>query len=100
MPYFQVLLHGDGVRISGEDPKWDIVGFYTTRTVRAVDKKKAIEAACASVQKEWLKREYVANNSGGPPILTVESIEPSTVWAWLRARNMGHSFYGPDEGQT
>ena len=97
MPYFQVMLHGEGVHIPDENHKNAIVGFYTTRIVRAADEAAAELAACAMVQAQWLAPEYKSNNVGGAPQLKLESVQRSSFVAWLRFRNTGHTFYGPSD---
>lgn len=96
MPYFQVMLHGDGIHIPIVDPKMPAIGFYATRIVWAKDETAARVAACAMIQGQWLAPEYKSNNSGGRPQLSVESVQRSSFMAWLRFRNTGHSFYGPE----
>lgn len=100
MPYFQVMLNGEGVHIAHENPKDAIVGFYTTRIVRATDEADAERAACAMVQAQWLAPKYKSNNVGGPPQLSIESVQRTSFWAWLRSRNTGHVFYGPEDEAT
>ncbi|MDI4635540.1 hypothetical protein J7U46_20925 [Pelomonas sp. V22] len=97
MPYFQVMLHGADVLIPDENPENAIVGFYTTRIVRAANEEAAELAACAMVQAQWLEPEYKSNNIGGPPQLKIESVQRSSFIAWLRFRNTGHTFYGPGD---
>lgn len=96
MPFFQVALHGDGVLIVNENPEHNIIGFYTTRIVRASDEANAARAACTMVQAQWLSPPYKTSNVGGPPRLQVESVQRSSIWSSLRFRNTGHSFYRED----
>ena len=94
MPYFQVMLHGDGIYIPILDPSEPAIGFYATRIVRAKDEAAAGVAACAMIQEQWLAPEYKSNNAGARPQLTIESVQRSSFVAWLRFRNTGHAFYG------
>jgi hypothetical protein len=97
MPYFRVMLHGEGVLIPDETPGKAIVGFYATRIVRAAGEAHAERTACAMVQAQWLAPGYKSNNIGGPPRLYTEFVERTTFLAWLRFRNTGHTFYGPSD---
>lgn len=97
MPFFNIMLNGEGILIPTERPEHAIVGFYTTRIVRAANAQEAGRAACAMVQRQWLSPAFTSNNTGGEPRLAIESIQRTTFWAWLRSRNTGHSFYGADD---
>ena len=94
MPFFNVMLNGEGVYIAAAGPMPAIVGFYTTRIVHASSEQEAERAAVAMVHRQWLSPEYKSSNTGGAPQLTIESIERTSFWAWLRFHNQGYSFYG------
>jgi hypothetical protein len=93
MPYFKVMLHGTGIYIQTEKPLETIIGFYTTRLVRAKTDADAITKAKANVETEWVSGKYSKSNNGIAPQLSVESVFRSGLFEWLRFNNSGHSFY-------
>jgi hypothetical protein len=93
MPFFTLLIHGEGIRLAGSDDGKPITGFYTSRTVWAVDQCIASAKAVASVRQVWSQPSYARSNSGAFPILSVESCEPADFLKWVRGPNSGHTFY-------
>jgi hypothetical protein len=97
MGYFRVLLHGEGIRVEGEPASRPIVGFYTTRMVRATSEGEARRKAVEAVRLQWATGTEAKSNLGGAPSLKVEEISPAKLLQGLLFRNTGHTFYLKDE---
>ena len=97
MGYFRILLHGDGIRVEGEDPSRPIVGFYTTRMVRATSEVEARQKAIEAVRLQWTTGAEAKSNKGGAPSLKVEEASPAKFLQGLLFRDTGHTFYPEDE---
>jgi hypothetical protein len=94
MAYFRVQLHGTDITLDGADGGPPIVGFYTTRIVRAASQQDAAKAAAQSVTEQWSNDpSYTKNNRGTLPTLTVEWVKPDTFLGSLFFRGVGHTFY-------
>jgi hypothetical protein len=74
-----------------------IIGFFTTRIVRAKSLDEAEEKAKAMVLTDWTSGEYASSNVGSRPILRVDSVYGSNWWQHLRFKNKGHSFFAEEE---
>jgi len=97
MPYFRVQLHGTGIRLAGAGSEPPIVGFYTTRIVRAASPAAAAEAAARTVSAQWADNTtYAKSNVGSSPKLSVEWVKNDTFLSSLLFRGTGHSFYPAD----
>jgi hypothetical protein len=99
MPCFSVILSGEGISVpsgdtGGDDPREEIIGFYTTRWVLAQDVERAKEAAAHLVQDDWTVGEYAKINRGNPPKVRGDSIREISGWKyWLSRKPSGHTFY-------
>jgi len=94
MPYFRVQLQGTGIRLAGAGSEPPIVGFYTTRIVRAASPAQAAEAAARTVSAQWADNTaYARSNAGSPPKLSVEWVKDDTFLGSLLFRGTGHAFY-------
>ena len=100
MAYFKVMLHGEGVEVPDVGGGPPIVGFYTTRLVRAVSPEEAKKKAAALVVADWSSGEYATSNRAGVPRLTVESVHPTGWLQSLTFRNKGHTFYAADDNDA
>lgn len=92
MPYFCVVLNGEGVSIpsSGENT----IGFYSTRWVKADGIEQAENVAKQLVLFDWTEGEYAGINDGVPPVLSVDSVYSIGLLKYLwRRPGRGHSFY-------
>jgi hypothetical protein len=96
MPFYCVLLHGEGIRISTPVGERPVVGFYISRGVWARSETHAREKAISSVQALWAAGTHARANRGLPPRLTVESCEVVGFTRWLSIPKKGHTFY-PEE---
>ncbi len=95
MPYFMVRLMGKGFSypaINGGDP---MIGFYTTRLVRAPDQLEAHNAASEVVLAEWRPGgQFAAGNTGALPSLVLDESWPiSLISGIFRRRPSGYSFW-------
>lgn len=95
MGYFRVMLHGDGILCETDDSP-TIIGFYTTRIVRAPSEEEAKVKATALVRNQWTTGAEAKWNRGSLPLLTVETTEPISLWMALFFRNKGHTFYSDE----
>jgi hypothetical protein len=98
MAYYRVLLHGTGICIhqEGSDP---IIGFYTTRAVKADSISEAIEGAKALVDAEWTRGPHCGSNEGERPTLAVEQVYSENFLGYLKFRNKGYTFYADGESR-
>jgi hypothetical protein len=97
MGYYRVQIHGTGIRIAGEEKSRPIIGFYTTRIVRANYEDDARAKAIASVRDQWASGAEAKYYNCGSPTLHVEEVVPARFLQGLLFRNTGHTFYLEDE---
>ena len=95
MPYFRVLLHGSGISMPTEGGA-PVIGFYTTRHVKASSHEAASEKAKDVVLRDWKDGVYAQANHGEMPELTIESVDKIRFIDALRSPNAGYTFYAPD----
>ena len=99
MPYFKVRLSGAGISypfVDGSDP---VIGFFTTRIVKAQNLEEAHSAAKHLVLSEWqLGGPYAADNVGSLPKLLVEESWPVGLLSGIFGRKPGgYTFYTHDD---
>ena len=95
MPYFRVLMNGEGISVSSSGDQ--IIGFYTTRWVKADVPEEAEDLAKKLVLRDWTNGEYAEVNEGDPPRLSVESIVSVGLFNYLWNRpGKGYSFYSSE----
>ncbi|MFL6628540.1 MAG: hypothetical protein ACJ8G1_19020 [Vitreoscilla sp.] len=98
MSYFRVQLHGKGIILSGSSADRPLVGFYTTRVVKASSTADAVDVASQSVLAQWAgDGSYVHSNRGSIPQLSVEWIRHDTFLSALFFRATGYCFYWDDD---
>ena len=97
MPYFKVILSGRGIHYLFEGSS--VVGFFTTRLVRAASAAQAESFAKELVSSEWRDRgPYAAANRGSGPVLTVEqSFQVGVLAGLLGRKSSGYSFYRQED---
>jgi hypothetical protein len=101
MPYFRVQLHGTGICLFGSGSEPPIVGFYTTRIVRAESREAAATVAARSVTAQWGNgTAYAKNNRSSLPMLSVEWVKDDTFLGSLLFRGTGHTFYPADPSRA
>jgi hypothetical protein len=112
MSYFRVILHGGGISVGSKDKAVlklavnsaidtsPIVGFFTTRIVRALNKDDAVTAAIQLTEKELSDYGFGRINRGNEPQYEIESISELSLWSYLRAKpRRGFTFYSePSDG--
>jgi hypothetical protein len=92
--YFRIMLGGTGIDIPSDEKNGPpIIGFFTARLVMAATAAEAEKRAKDMVLSEWSSGEYARANKGSMPILTVESVQESSLSEKLRSKNKGYSFY-------
>jgi hypothetical protein len=91
--FFRVVLDGTGTDIPAEENGPSIIGFFTTRLVRAATTIEAEKKAKGMVLNEWSSGRYAKANKGSLPVVSVESVEKSNLLESLRFKNKGYSFY-------
>jgi hypothetical protein len=97
MRHFKVMLSGRGIDLPFEGTP--VVGFFTTRLVRAADLSAAEEQAKGLVLAEWQPGgTYAAINRGSIPTLTVEESFPVGFLAGILGRKpSGYTFYSHED---
>lgn len=102
MPFYCVIVHGEGINFPDTDDGEPSVGFYTWRTVWAPTCEKAGSKALAAVRRRWRGGKYARGNNGSPPMLTVERSTVVDLDAFLQelCRTPGHIFYPAEETEA
>ncbi len=97
MPHFKVMLSGRGINLPFDGTP--VVGFFTTRLVRAADLPAAEQQAMDLVLSEWQPGgTYAATNRGSVPTLTVEESLPVGFLAGTFGRKpSGYAFYSHED---
>ena len=93
MATYSVIVAGTGIKVpSAPDP---IIGFVTTRRVRAVNEDMAAKAAKELLLQEWQTSEYKTTNIGSEPMLEIEEVRKLNLFEKIfsRAPTKGYSFY-------
>ncbi len=93
MQYFLVMMKGEGICLVHDEASDPIVGFYTTRLVKAASPEAARHKAEAMLCAEWSSGENAEANKGRVPRITVESVRETTWLHSFRFKNSGHTFY-------
>ena len=97
MAYFFVLLHGQGISIPSTESGEDLIGFYTTRWVKARDVDEAATIAITMVMADWTKGEYAGLNRADPPTLSVDETTKVGLLRLLRRQpGAGYTFYSSE----
>lgn len=99
MPYYKVMLEGDGIDIPSEENGPSIIGFFTTRLVRASTPKDAEEKAMTMILSEWKSGTYALANRGLLPNLVTSSIEQASLFETFKSKYSGYSFYSQAEAE-
>lgn len=93
MPTYDVIINATGIDLpSVDDP---IIGFTTTRRLKAADEQEAIKAAKTAIAIEWRDGGYQPRNRASAPVVEVEGIVPLSFWKRLttKAPKRGFTFY-------
>ena len=97
MEYFSVIMHGQGISVPSSEADNEIIGFYTTRWVKAATGEDAATAATKLVMRDWTEGEFVAMNRGGPPEVSIDSVASVSLFKYLwRRPGGGYSFYSSE----
>jgi hypothetical protein len=96
MPYFRVMLHGEGIDLLVEGSTEPAIGFYITRIIRASSPDEATERVRSVIAHEWAMEPYKSSNRGLSPRLTMESVSEATFFDWLTFKKPGYSLYSND----
>jgi hypothetical protein len=97
MPFYNIRVHGEGIRMPGPTGGSPIVGFYTSRVVWAKSEAAASERVLAAVGALWTTGTLAVSNTGQPPVLSVDAVDEVGFGAWLIAPNRGHTFYQEEQ---
>jgi hypothetical protein len=73
-----------------------LIGFYTSRAVRAATTEQAIERAKQSVLAVWQTEEYLRANTGNLPNLDATEVERISFWRSPKVPNAGHTLYADE----
>ena len=97
MAYFSVVMNGEGISVPVLDSAQKIIGFYTTRWVKAATAEEAKRAAAKLVLFDWTEGDYAERNRGDPPRISVDSISRVNLFKYLwRRPGSGHAFYSSE----
>lgn len=93
MPYFKVIINGHGIDFPFDGKT--VIGFYTTRKVRAADLSSAEALAKERVLSDWRPEgPYAEDNRGSLPVLLIEQSFPVGWFAGVFGRKpSGYAFY-------
>lgn len=98
MPHFKVMLSGRGIDMPvGGTP---VIGFFTTRLIRAADLAAAENYSKDLVLSEWQPGgPYAAANRGSAPALTVEesSFPVGFLAGTFGRKPSGYTFYSHED---
>ncbi|HKD23799.1 MAG TPA: hypothetical protein VKB71_17405 [Rhizomicrobium sp.] len=108
MPFYCVIVQGDGILIRhradsaaalGLPPRTPtddqpIIGFFTTRFLRAHNPSAARMKAMRLVADDWAAPPLNYINEGNTPRLSVDDIWEIGLLKYLSRRPRGHTFYG------
>ena len=99
MAYFRVILSGAGISYPFADESAPVIGFFTTRDVRAGGLESAHNVAKELVLSEWLPGgAYAASNAGCIPTLALEnSFSIGLLKGVFGRKPVGYSFYSHDD---
>jgi hypothetical protein len=98
--FFRVQLHGTGILVDGEADQPPIVGFYTTRSVKARSPEDAVRVASQLVTAQWNEPgAYAEGNRASLPHLSVEWVRPDSFLSSVFFRGTGHCFYWDEAGE-
>jgi hypothetical protein len=99
MPYFKVRLSGAGISYPFENSSDPVIGFFTTRMVRAPSLESAHHAAKELVLSEWRPGgQYASGNSGSVPKLAVDESWTVSFLSGIFGHNpAGYTFYAHDD---
>lgn len=97
MPYFRVRVEGTGISVPMGDST--MVGFFTTRAVRAQSREEAVDKARSMIIAAWTTGKYAAWNKGAAPTIEVEDVWRSPWFQNILFKNDGHVFYPDEEGE-
>ena len=95
MPFFRVMLVGEGISLTLGDNSDPAIGFFTTRDVRAKCIERARLAAADLVLAQWsIGGEFAAANQGAVPTVTVDkSWQISSLRGIFGRTPSGYVFY-------
>ena len=96
VPYFRVLLEGEGIEVPSKDNGPSIAGFFATRLVRAGTADEAEEKAKSMILSEWTSGSYANANKGSLPNLTISSVHKSSFMERFMSKFEGYTFYPYD----
>lgn len=110
MPYFRVLVQGEGKLFFGfnsDGSPYAVSGFFTTCIIRSFSVDRAKDYAMLRIEKRWKSSGYFGTISGNL-ILDIEEAEQISAFRYYRAKvvnflklggfiptipNAGHTFY-------
>jgi hypothetical protein len=94
MKRYAATIHGYGINVAGKSGT--LIGFYTTRAVKAADVESAKEIILRSVLDEWTRGRYKDSNRAGEPNLEIDTIRKVGLFeAIFRCAPIsGYTFYG------
>jgi hypothetical protein len=95
MPFFRVILSGEGICLPFDDGSDPAIGFFTTRDVRAACIEHATRVATDLVLTEWHPGgKYAAANKGASPVVALDkSWQIGLLRGIFGRKPAGYTFY-------
>lgn len=93
MPFFSVLIEGNGLRIGAADEGPPIAGFFTSRVVWADSPAAAERIAMDGVAKEWSLEPYASQPGAQSLSLRSSESRPVGFIRGLVERPSGFTFF-------
>ena len=95
MKRYRASLNGKNFRLGSEE----VVGFFTTRWVKAKTPELAEEAAVALVRNDKALIDAINNQKNDPPLIYLEELVEVGWWEFFRRQpGSGYTFYPIEEG--
>lgn len=96
MPYYSVLLGGNGLQIKPLNDEPPITGFFTTRIVWSNDQENAIRAAIHLVELEWKSPPYSSHEGAKSLTLIGAECKPVGFLRGLLKKPSGFTFFSEE----
>ena len=90
MAIYSVIIVGAGIKIPAVPEP--IIGFFTTRIVKAENAEEAVTIAIKRVKADWEKSEYIKINIEADLILELDKVNEIGLIKAIKNRNIGKGY--------